>query len=70
MFPMNAPQAESISPMYQPNIDAHSRGVCINLWHEWLPSFGLQDAIEVSLLGPSYHNPTLEICIRISGFGM
>ena len=49
-FPTNPPMVHSLSPIYHPNIDVHSKQVCLNLFSSatWLPSFGLQDAIQVS----------------------
>ena len=53
-FPEVAPEVTSLTPIFHPNIDDTGQ-VCLSLWDEWQPRFGLQDVIQV--MPQSHHTP-------------
>ena len=57
--PEIAPTVRCITDIYHPNIDRYSclgtTNVCLNLFDEWQPDFGLQDVVQGLLF--LLHNP-------------
>ena len=46
-FPEYPPIVNALTPIFHPNIDVDNGEVCLSLWTDWQPHFGLQDAIQV-----------------------